>query len=75
MAGKLVNGIGEADTEMTKSCKYLGIAVILALGGAIATATSVSAQSITIDGTLSPGTNFNWSELHNSPVSRSNSRE
>jgi filamentous hemagglutinin family protein len=54
MAGKLVNGIGEADTEMTKSCKYLGIAVILALGGAIATATSVSAQSITIDGTLSP---------------------
>ncbi|NEU76261.1 S-layer family protein [Hassallia byssoidea VB512170] len=39
---------------MTKSCKYLRRAVILALGGAIATASSVLAQSITIDGTLSP---------------------
>ncbi|GAX39977.1 filamentous hemagglutinin outer membrane protein [Tolypothrix sp. NIES-4075] len=39
---------------MTKSWQHLGIAVILAVGGAIATATSVLAQSITIDGTLSP---------------------
>ncbi|GAX42820.1 hemagglutination activity domain protein [Tolypothrix sp. NIES-4075] len=39
---------------MTKSCKYLRRAVILAASGTIATATSVLAQSITIDGTLSP---------------------
>ncbi|MBW4568886.1 MAG: S-layer family protein [Tolypothrix carrinoi HA7290-LM1] len=39
---------------MTKSCKYLGLAVILAVGGTFATASSVFAQSITIDGTLSP---------------------
>ncbi|MBD0265413.1 MAG: filamentous hemagglutinin N-terminal domain-containing protein, partial [Tolypothrix sp. T3-bin4] len=54
MAGKLLRGIGEADTEMIKSWQHLGIAVILAMGGAIATASSVLAQSITIDGTLSP---------------------
>ncbi|NEU76437.1 filamentous hemagglutinin N-terminal domain-containing protein [Hassallia byssoidea VB512170] len=39
---------------MIKSWQYLGRVVILAVGGAIATATSVLAQSITIDGTLSP---------------------
>jgi filamentous hemagglutinin family protein len=39
---------------MTKSCKYLGLAVILAVGGTFLSASSVLAQSITIDGTLSP---------------------
>ncbi|MGI2908798.1 filamentous hemagglutinin N-terminal domain-containing protein [Tolypothrix sp. VBCCA 56010] len=39
---------------MTKSWKHLVRAVIFALGGTFATATSVLAQSITIDGTLSP---------------------
>jgi filamentous hemagglutinin family protein len=51
--GNYLKGIRELDTEMTKSCKYLGLAVILAVGGAL-TSTSVLAQSITIDGTLSP---------------------
>jgi filamentous hemagglutinin family protein len=54
MAGKLLRGIREADTEMTKNWQYLGRAVILALGGTFLSATSVLAQSITIDGTLSP---------------------
>jgi filamentous hemagglutinin family protein len=44
---------------MTKSCKYLVRAVILALGGTFATASSVLAQSITIDGTLSPAQTLN----------------
>ncbi|MBW4449390.1 MAG: S-layer family protein [Spirirestis rafaelensis WJT71-NPBG6] len=44
---------------MTKSCKYLVRAVILALGGMFATASSVLAQSITIDGTLSPAQSLN----------------
>jgi hypothetical protein len=44
---------------MTKSCKHLVRAVILALGGTFATASSVLAQSITIDGTLSPAQTLN----------------
>ncbi|MBW4607223.1 MAG: filamentous hemagglutinin N-terminal domain-containing protein [Hassallia sp. WJT32-NPBG1] len=42
---------------MTKNCKYLELAVILALGGMFATATSVLAQSITTDGTLPNNSN------------------
>jgi filamentous hemagglutinin family protein len=39
---------------MTKSWQYLQLALILALGRTFATATSVLAQSITLDGTLAP---------------------
>ena len=59
MAGKLLKGIGEADTEMTKNWRYLRLAVILAAGGTFATETRILAQSITIDGTLSPAQTLN----------------
>jgi filamentous hemagglutinin family protein len=55
MAGKLLKGIREADTEMIKSWKYLGLAVILAVGEIFATiGNKAIAQSITLDGTLGP---------------------
>jgi filamentous hemagglutinin family protein len=52
--GKNTQRIIEANSEMIKSWQHLRLAVILAVGGMFATASSVSAQSITIDGTLSP---------------------